>query len=194
MIAATTGPDDATPDIRTIAGALADADRRRVFAAIELGATSLEAVTVVATMSTPDAAKALGRLIDNGLVVHGADGTLSVAGDALAAAARTALTRRRDEHDGQPPEVKRVLDSFVRDGVITSWPTARTAAGRAKQLVLLHWLAGRFDVGRRYTEAEVNELLGGHAEDHASLRRRLVDAGLLDRDAREYWRSGGTVA
>lgn len=63
----------------------------------------------------------------------------------------------------------------------------------AKRRIVFDWLAGRFDVGRHYTEAEVNELLDGHVEDHVSLRRALVDEGFLDRDGREYWRSGGTV-
>jgi hypothetical protein len=63
----------------------------------------------------------------------------------------------------------------------------------AKREIVLDWLAGTFDIGRRYTEAEVNAALDGHAEDHVSLRRALVDAGMLDRDDRTYWRSGGTV-
>ena len=34
----------------------------------------------------------------------------------------------------------------------------------------------------------------GGASDHVTLRRYLVDAGLLSREAGEYWRSGGWVA
>jgi hypothetical protein len=66
-------------------------------------------------------------------------------------------------------------------------------AAPGKREIVLDWLAGTFDVGRRYTEAEVNAALDGHAEDHVSLRRALVDAGMLDRDDGAYWRSGGTV-
>jgi hypothetical protein len=39
----------------------------------------------------------------------------------------------------------------------------------------------------------VNLMLGKWHEDTAALRRYLVDEGFLDREAGEYWRSGGTV-
>ena len=108
----------------------------------------------------------------------------------FADAARAALARPpSDEHAGETPERRKVLEAFVRDGRITSMPTAP-----AKREILFDWLAGTFEVGRRYSEAEVNAALDGHAEDHASLRRALVDAELLCRDDnRTYWRCGGTV-
>ena len=54
--------------------------------------------------------------------------------------------------------------------------------------VLIHVLR-RFEAGRRYTQAEVNGILGGAADDHVTLRRYLVDYGLLGRtrDGAEYW-------
>lgn len=63
----------------------------------------------------------------------------------------------------------------------------------SKRLVVLERLALEFEPGRRYTEPEVNEILGAFHPDYATLRRALVDEGLLDRDAGEYWRSGGRV-
>jgi hypothetical protein len=176
------------PSANTIVGALADTDRRRTLAAIELGAGTLD--DIVARTGLPDhrAAKALARLIDSGLVTHG-DAGLQVAAEAFAAVARATLARPKSvEHAAEPPERRKVLDAFVRDGRITSMPTAP-----AKRAVVLDWLAGTFEVGRHYSEAEVNDALAAHAEDHASLRRALVDAGLLDRDGAEYWRSGGSV-
>jgi hypothetical protein len=50
------------------------------------------------------------------------------------------------------------------------------------RLELLRHLAGRFEAGRAYTEPEVNALLREVHDDHAALRRYLVDAGLLVRD------------
>jgi hypothetical protein len=61
-------------------------------------------------------------------------------------------------------------------------------------LVILDWLAQSFEPGRRYSEAMVNLVLGQRHADTAALRRYMVDEGLLDREAGEYWRSGGTVA
>jgi hypothetical protein len=45
----------------------------------------------------------------------------------------------------------------------------------------------------RYPEPEVNERLHRFHADHATLRRALVDEGLLDRAAGQYWRAGGRV-
>jgi hypothetical protein len=184
-------PPDATgePEFNVIVGALADPDRRRLLAAIELGARSLPDAARVSDLPDQRAARALARLADAGLVVSESGIGLRVDGAVFTRAARAALSRPpSDEHAGEPQARRKVLDAFVRDGRITSMPTAS-----GKREILLDWLAGRFDVGRRYTEAEVNAALDGHAEDHVSLRRALVDAGMLDRDDGAYWRSGGTV-
>ena len=179
----------AAPDPNVIAGALADADRRRMLAAIELGATTIQDAAKGAGLPDHRAARALARLVDNRLVVSDADGGLRVDGAVFANAARTALARPlSDEHAGETPERRKVLEAFVRDGRIKSMPTAPT-----KREILFDWLAATFDVGRRYSEAEVNAALDGHAEDHVSLRRALVDAGLLCRNDGTYWRCGGTV-
>jgi hypothetical protein len=50
------------------------------------------------------------------------------------------------------------------------------------RLALLRHLAERFEPGRAYAEAEVNALLREVHDDHAALRRYLVDARLLIRD------------
>jgi hypothetical protein len=179
---------DATVDANVIVGALADTDRRRLLAAIELGAATLQDAARAGGLADQRAAKALGWLVANRLVASDAGGALRVDGDVFRRAASAALARPSDEHAGETPERRKVLDAFVRGGRITAMP-----ASVPKRLVLLDWLAGTFDVGRRYTEAEVNAALDGHVEDHVSLRRALVDAGLLDREAGSYWRCGGTV-
>jgi hypothetical protein len=88
-----------------------------------------------------------------------------------------------DSLDSQPE-----LRPFVRDGRITTMP-----AKRAKRLLLLDCVAQEFEPGRQYPEAEVNEILKGLYDDHAELRRYLIDEGLMSRESGVYWRSGGTV-
>lgn len=67
----------------------------------------------------------------------------------------------------------------------------------AKLEVVVQRLALEFEPGQRYTESEVNEMLGAFHPDTARLRRELVDLGYLDREATGaamlYWRSGGRV-
>ncbi len=75
-------------------------------------------------------------------------------------------------------------------GRVTAWPSKRR---RAHQLATLEHLAGLFESGRRYSEADVNALLREHTtlEDFALLRRELVEADYLARtpDGGAYWRA-----
>jgi hypothetical protein len=185
--------DDATQpvalDAGRLVGLLADDDRRRMFAAVELGGTTLDTAATLAGLPVPRAAKALATLAGAGLVVQGDGGGLRVAGAAFQVAARDALSRpSSDEHADRPGEVRRVFEAFVRDGRITQIPT-----NRQKRLVVLDWLAQDFEPGARYSEPMVNLILGKRHADTAALRRYLVDEGLLDRAGGEYWRAGGTV-
>jgi len=67
-------------------------------------------------------------------------------------------------------------------------------ARRAARLLLLNQVAQAFEPGRRYEESVVNEVLKGLCDDHAALRRYLVDEDLMSRTPDgTYWRSGGTV-
>jgi hypothetical protein len=181
--------DAARPDAGVLVGLLADDDRRKVVAALTLGATGVDDVAR-ATDLTPDrAGRALARLVDAGLVVASESGGLAVDGEAFRRAARQSRARPpSEEHAGEPPDRRKVLDAFVRAGRITSIP-----ATRSKRRVLLDWVAQDFEPGQRYSEAQVNAILEQHHADTATLRRYLVDEELLDRAAGEYWRIGGTV-
>src|SRR3954451_1196004 len=81
-----------------------------------------------------------------------------------------------------------VLRQYFRDGRLREIP-----AKRSKRLIVLNRIALEFDVGRRYPEPEVNEIVARFHNDHAALRRYLVDEELLSRDHGEYWRTGGLV-
>jgi hypothetical protein len=175
-------------DAGVLVGALADDVRRRVFAAVELGASSPERVAEATALAHGDVAKALGKLLDLGLVTV-VDRQLRIDPVVLRDAARNARARPpRTEHEGLPLEVRKVLDVFVVDGRLTSIPTVHS-----KRRVVLDWLAQEFEPGRRYTEAMVNLTLGQRHADTAALRRYLVDEGFLSREAGEYWRSGGST-
>jgi DNA-binding transcriptional ArsR family regulator len=58
----------------------------------------------------------------------------------------------------------------------------------SKRLVVLAWLAERFEPGRRYPEREVNEIITRHHPDYAALRRELVDQRFMQREHGFYWR------
>ncbi len=172
-----------------IAGLLADADRRRCFAALVLGATSSSEVVSATGLTVARVGKAMGRLVAGGLVSTSPNGDLAVADSALHSAARQALSKpKSDDFADEPDDVRKVLGNFIVDGRITQIPTSS-----AKRRVVLDWLAQEFEPGRRYSEQMVNLILGQRHPDPAALRRHLVDDGLLDRAEGRYWRSGGRV-
>ena len=77
---------------------------------------------------------------------------------------------------------------FSPEGRLHTMPTRHVK----RRLVLDH-VAQRFELGVTYPEREVDAILKSIHEDHAALRRYLVEDGFLTREANVYWRSGGTV-
>jgi hypothetical protein len=138
---------------------------------------------------------ALGDLRAAGLVT-GKDGVYVLDEVALRAAAQAAadveLPMDPTIGYGMTDAERAVLERFFSGRVLTEFPHQR-----AKFQIVLQRLALEFDVGRRYTEAEVNDVLHEFHTDWSTLRRGLVDEGLLDRehidDNTFYWRSGGRV-
>jgi hypothetical protein len=86
---------------------------------------------------------------------------------------------RRAAFDG-PPE----LAAFFRNGRLETIP-----AGRERRQALLLHVASVFQPGRDYDENEINGILQRVHSDHATLRRYLVDAGLLRRERGVYRRA-----
>ena len=175
-------------DATALVGLLADGHRRRVVAAVELGARHVDEIVTAAGLTAAQIAKALGRLVESGLVVNGVDG-LALAPDVFQLAARQANTRPTStEFDDAPDETRKVLRAFVVNGRLQSIPVAP-----AKRMVILDWLVQEFEPGTKYSEKMVNLMLGQRHVDTAALRRHLVDHGFLDRADGQYWRAGGTV-
>lgn len=169
---------------QALAGALADDRRRATFAAIVLGATDLPTVASRTGLSTRDAATAVRRLADLGVVTDDGAG-LRVDGRWLREQARA----------GGPPAAapaanprESILRTFLRDGTLTGLPAQR---GR-RRVVLEHLTERSFEPGVRYPERAVDDALrpwcDGGAVDHVALRRYLIDERLLSRDHGIYWR------
>ncbi|MBZ0289998.1 MAG: DUF2087 domain-containing protein [Anaerolineae bacterium] len=85
-------------------------------------------------------------------------------------------------------ELKNHLDN---EGRLTLWPSKRSL-----QLLALDYLANKVEVGRVYSEKEINSLLNNWHTfgDPALLRRELYERGLLNRqkDGAAYWRTPNT--
>ncbi|HEX4903866.1 MAG TPA: DUF2087 domain-containing protein [Acidimicrobiales bacterium] len=165
-----------------LVGLLADGDRLRVFAAVVLGHESVADIREVTGLDARAVGAALARLVQGGLLSEDKLGY-----HVEEAEIRMAARQGREE----PPsdETNAVLRAFFKDGRLQSIPAAH-----GKRQVVLDVLAQDFEPGKRYTEKQVNLLLGKRFADTAALRRYLVDEGFLDREggAGRYWRAGGT--
>jgi len=84
---------------------------------------------------------------------------------------------------------EKVLRTFLKDGRLTAIP-----AKAGKRWVLLEHIACAFEPGVRIPEREVDATLRAFYEyDYVSLRRYLIDTGLMARENGWYWRTGGHV-
>lgn len=171
-----------------IVRSLADGDRFRVVAALLLGAGQVDEIVAATGLDHRAVAVAVSRLVSVG-VVERDDHGLRVAEELIRTAARASLSRP-DPPPDHPLVDASVMRAFVVDGRLTAIPSSQR-----KLLQVLDMLAQEFELGRRYTEREVNDRLGRWHPDVATLRRHLVDFGFLDRQGGggAYWRSGGTA-
>ena len=153
---------------RRVVATLADPARRQVYASILLGS----AVDVPAKKLK----KALQALVASGLIRATEDG-YAANGDVF-----TELLA------ASPVIARTGVDRFIRDGRIEQYPMK---AG--DRLEVLEWARDRaLPDGSEVSERELGERLAAMTEDVATLRRYLVDAGLVRRDAagERYWREG----
>lgn len=88
------------------------------------------------------------------------------------------------EELGTTPEYEaKVIRTFFDGDTLKQIPTQLK-----KRMVVLRRLAGVFERERVYTESQVNEVLKRYHEDVATLRREMVESGLLVRRRGEYAR------
>jgi hypothetical protein len=79
---------------------------------------------------------------------------------------------------------KKILRDNTLNGRLPQFP-----AKDKKWVVILRWLATKFQPGVRYTEKQVNAILGEVNEDYATMRRDLVEYGFMrrERGGGDYW-------
>ena len=89
-----------------------------------------------------------------------------------------------DEFEADEAFTRKTIHSFIRDGRLTTIP-----AREKRRLVIYRYLRDQvFTEDRVYPEAEVNMRLALFHRDVATIRRGMVDAGLVTRSAGEYRR------
>ena len=192
------GPGEVAPAIphpTALLALLADDARLKVVAALALGSSSLAGVAEATALSVKVVGRAVARLVEGGLVSReravagGAEDRILLHAERFLEVlqAQSRRTGPTPEELGATPEQAAVLRHLLVDGHLSSIPMQRS-----KRLLVLDFVATRFEPGRVYPERDVNFLIGKLHADYAAIRRYLVDEGFLERRDGFYWRSGGT--
>jgi len=177
--------------------ALADPSRLRIIGLLSRDRMTVEDLAAELKLSTSTTSHHLKRLTEVGLVGAEPQGYYryySLREQNLREMASRLLgegeLNELAYEDAQFPSYDRgsfedkVMRAFT-DGIrITAFPMQEK-----KRRVLIDYVARAFDLGRRYSEKEVNAILERFNEDTAYLRRSLVEHGIMDRvgGGGEYW-------
>ena len=173
--------------------ALADANRLKIVGLLAQQPYSVEELAALLNLKASTVSHHLAKLAQAGLVSAKADSYYNVYHldeKALESKSRSVFSQENlaasvVDVDADAYDRKVIADYTRKDGSLKTIP-----AQRKKLDAVLRYVVKAFEVGKRYNEKKVNEILGGYHEDTASLRRELVGAGLMQResDGSAYWR------
>jgi DNA-binding HxlR family transcriptional regulator len=77
---------------------------------------------------------------------------------------------------------EKVLKTFIKKGKLTALPVQHK-----KKLIILDEFAKKFKPGVRYDEKLVDDVINTIYEDHCTIRRLLIEEGLMIREKQIYW-------
>ena len=171
--------------------ALADESRLKIVGILAQEERSVDELAVMLNLKEPTVSHHLAKLKEIGIVSMTPDGNrhrYRLETSALhmlskeilmeETVASVAASTTEDAWDA------RVLTTFIDGDQITAIPRSYK-----KRMVIVNWLAGKFEPGVRYPEKQVNELIARHHPDYATFRRELIDAHVMEREGGVYWLS-----
>ena len=180
-------------ELLTFFKALADANRLKIVGLLAEKPYSVEELATLLKLKPPTISHHLSKLVDAGLVNSHPESYYNVYQldqAALEAKTRTMFSQQElsnvaSEVDADAYDNKVIKDYSRRDGSLKTLPSQRK-----KLEAILRYVVKAFDMEKRYSEKQVNEILSRYHADTATLRRELVGFGLMQREdgGGEYWR------
>lgn len=184
--------DNTSVELLNFFKALADANRLKIVGLLAKEPLSVEQLAELLDLHPSTVSHHLSRLSRAGLVSARAEGYYNIyqlEEKALEEMSQRLLARETlpavaADVDMDAYDRKVINTYFDSGGRLKAFPTQQK-----KLEVVLRYVMRTFEPGVRYTEKQVNAILGRFNEDTAGLRRDLVDFGFLRRDSagREYW-------
>jgi len=173
--------------------ALADPNRLKIVGLLARETLSVEQMAEMLGLASSTVSHHLTKLAKAGLVSARAEGYYSIY--RLEIQVLESMAQRLLAQESLPAVASDVDMGAYDQKVLKNY---MLPDGRFKQLpsqpkkmeAVLRYVVREFDPGVRYTEKQVNEILGRFNEDTALLRRHLVDWGYMQRKGggAEYWR------
>ena len=176
------------PEILSFVKAMASAERLRIVGVLARGRATQPDIAERLGMPVRDVFNHLLFLAEVG-VVNETNGVYDLDEKAIESFARGQFEGKRPSYEAdqrEPEDVRKVLKNFLNaDGSIKQIPLQGN-----KVLIILNFIVDAFAFDTDYTEKEVNTILRRFHVDTATLRRYLVDNGLMAResDGTRYWR------
>jgi predicted transcriptional regulator len=173
--------------------ALADKNRLKIVGLLAAKSYSVEELAELLQLKPPTVSHHLAKLVEAGLVKAHSESYYNVYQldqSMLEAKTRSMFSQQElstvaSEVDADAYDKKVIRDYAKRDGSLKTLPSQRK-----KLEAVLRYVVKAFEVGKRYSEKQVNVILARYNEDTATLRRELVGYGLMQREGGggEYWR------
>jgi predicted transcriptional regulator len=180
-------------ELLTFFKALADGNRLKIVGLLARQPYTVEQLSTMLNLGASTVSHHLSKLAEAGLVTATARSyynyyrleTARVEEMARRLLSNESLPAVAADVDASAFDRKVVGDYLMSDGQLKTIPSQRK-----KLLAVLRHVIQDFKPGRRYSEKEVNEILGRYHEDTASLRRELVGSKLMAREGGggDYWR------
>jgi len=170
--------------------ALADASRLRLLGLLATREHSVDELAALLSLRAPTVSHHLSRLRQLGLVQQRTDGNshfYRLDTEVLRTLSRDVLSVERVTSFAENLEPDAWKAKVLRD-FFDGQRLKEIPASRKKRAVVLEQLATDFPHDERYSEVQVNKILLRHHNDPATLRREMVEAGLLLREHSIYWR------
>lgn len=184
---------NSSEELVTFFKALADANRLKIVGLLAEKPYSVEELSALLKLKPPTISHHLAKLVEAGLINSRSESYYNVYQldrSALEAKTRTMFSQQElstvaSEVDVDAYDNKVLKDYSRRDGSLKTLPSQRK-----KLEAILRHVVKAFDMGKRYSEKQVNEILAGYHTDTATLRRELIGYGLMQREGGggEYWR------
>jgi predicted transcriptional regulator len=172
--------------------ALGDEKRLRIVALLAQKSLCVEELAAILDLSPATVSHHLRKLVEAGLVEAAAEGyynVYSLRAETLREMSRRLLSTETFQDTAQVLDLgsydRKVLRDYLENGRLKTIP-----AQRRKRDVILRRILQEFEPGRRYAEAEVNEIISRFHEDYATIRREFIMRRMMDREGGggDYWR------